>query len=61
MEPFLHFSLSQPASTVVIGCDSILQLEENVLFAVKFTPMLNAEVWDLIGEVKPSSGDLMKL
>jgi aryl-alcohol dehydrogenase-like predicted oxidoreductase len=59
MEPFLHFALSQPVSTVVIGCDSILQLEENVLFAVKFTPMSNAEMSDLIGKVKPFSRQLM--
>jgi aryl-alcohol dehydrogenase-like predicted oxidoreductase len=59
MEPFLHFALSQPVSTVVIGCDSILQLEENVLFAMKFTPMPNAEMRDLIGKVKPFSRQLM--
>jgi aryl-alcohol dehydrogenase-like predicted oxidoreductase len=59
MEPFLHFALSQPVSTVVIGCDSILQLEENVLFAMKFTPMPNAEMSDLIGKVKPFSRQLM--
>jgi aryl-alcohol dehydrogenase-like predicted oxidoreductase len=59
MEPFLHFALSQPVSTVVIGCDSILQLEENVLFTMKFTPMPNAEMNDLIGKVKPFSRQLM--
>ena len=59
MEPFLHFALSQPVSTVVIGCDSILQLEENVLFAMKFTPMPNAEMSDLIGKVKPFSRQLL--
>ena len=59
MEPFLHFALSQPVSTVVIGCDSILQLEENVLFATKFTPMPNAEARDLIAKVKPFSRQLM--
>jgi aryl-alcohol dehydrogenase-like predicted oxidoreductase len=59
MEPFLHFALSQPVSTVVIGCDSILQLEKNVLFAMKFTPMPNAEMRDLIGKIKPFSRQLM--
>jgi predicted aldo/keto reductase-like oxidoreductase len=59
MEPFLHFALSQPVSTVVIGCDSILQLEENVLFAQKFTSMPNAEMNDLIARVKPFSRQLM--
>jgi predicted aldo/keto reductase-like oxidoreductase len=39
MEPFLHFALSQPVTTVVIGCDSVEQLEENVTFAARFKPM----------------------
>jgi predicted aldo/keto reductase-like oxidoreductase len=59
MEPFLHFALSQPVSTVVIGCDSILQLEENVRFAINFTPMPNTEMMDLIWNIKPLSRQLM--
>ncbi|MCG2720725.1 MAG: aldo/keto reductase [Thermodesulfovibrionales bacterium] len=59
MEPFLHFALSQSVSTVVIGCDNILQLEENVLFAMKFSPMQSAEMRDLIEKVKPFSRQLM--
>jgi predicted aldo/keto reductase-like oxidoreductase len=59
MEPFLHFALSQPVSTVVIGCDSILQVEENVEFAMKFSPMTGAKMRDLIERVKPFSRQLM--
>jgi len=59
MEPFLRFALSQSVSTVVIGCDNILQLEENVLFAMKFSPMQGAEMRDLIEKVKPFSRQLM--
>jgi aryl-alcohol dehydrogenase-like predicted oxidoreductase len=59
MEPFLHFALSHSVSTVVIGCDSIQQLEENVGFATKFRPMPNAEMRDLIAKVKPFSRQLM--
>jgi aryl-alcohol dehydrogenase-like predicted oxidoreductase len=59
MEPFLHFALSQPVSTVVIGCDSIPQLEENVTFAVKFNPMPCEKIKDLIEKVKPFSRQLM--
>lgn len=59
MEPFLHFALSQPVSTVVIGCDSILQLEENVEFAMKFSPMTDTDMRDLIEKVKPFSRQLM--
>jgi aryl-alcohol dehydrogenase-like predicted oxidoreductase len=59
MEPFLHFALSQPVSTVVIGCDSVRQLEENVAFAMKFSQMPNAEMMDLIEKVRPFSRQLM--
>lgn len=59
MEPFLHFALSQPVSTVVIGCDSVRQLEENVEFAMKFTQMPNAEMRDLVEKVGPFSRQLM--
>jgi len=59
MEPFLHFALSQPVSTVVIGCDSVRQLEENVAFAMKFSQMPNAEMRDLIEKVRPFSRQLM--
>jgi len=59
MEPFLHFALSQPVSTVVIGCDTIPQLEENISFARNFSPMTDAEMRDLIGKVKPFSRQLM--
>ena len=59
MKPFLHFALSQPVSTVVIGCDSIQQLEENVEFAMKFSQMPNTEMEDLIEKVRPFSRQLM--
>ncbi len=39
MEPFLRFALSHPVTTIVIGCDDIAQLEENVRYAGSFTPM----------------------
>lgn len=59
MEPFLQFALSQPVSTVVIGCETIQQLEENISFAGNFSPMPDAEMRDLIGKVKPFSRQLM--
>ena len=59
MEPFLYFALSQPVSTVVIGCDSVRQLEENVAFAMKFSQMPNEEMRDLIEKVRPFSRQLM--
>jgi predicted aldo/keto reductase-like oxidoreductase len=59
MEPFLHFALSQPITTAVIGCDNISQLKENVEFAVHFSPMLADRSKTLIKNVKPYARQLM--
>ena len=59
MEPFLRFALSQPVSTVVIGCDDIAQLEQNVEFAGSFEPMTQEEQQDLIRDVSPFARQLM--
>jgi aryl-alcohol dehydrogenase-like predicted oxidoreductase len=59
VEPFLQFALSQPVSTVVIGCDSIPQLEENAAFGMKFSPMSDTRMKELIEKVKPFSRQLM--
>ena len=39
MRDAMHFTLSHPVSTVIVGCDSIAQLEENVQIAREFTPL----------------------
>jgi uncharacterized protein len=39
MREAMHFTLSHPVSTVIIGCDNIAQLEENVQIAREFTPL----------------------
>lgn len=52
MEPFFHFALSQPITTAVIGCDSIQHLEENVEFAVRFSPMPEDRAKTLIKKVQ---------
>jgi aryl-alcohol dehydrogenase-like predicted oxidoreductase len=59
MEPFLHFALSQPITTAVIGCDNISQLEENVEFAGHFSPMSADRSKTLIKNVKPYARQLM--
>jgi aryl-alcohol dehydrogenase-like predicted oxidoreductase len=38
MQQAMYYSLSLPVSTVIIGCDSIAQLQENVQLARDFTP-----------------------
>ncbi len=59
MEPFLRFALSQPVSSVVIGCDDIAQLEQNVEFAGSFEPMTPKEQQALISDVSPFARQLM--
>ena len=59
MEPFLRFALSQPVSNVVIGCDDLKQVEQNVGFARSFVPMTRAEQAELIARVAPYARQLM--
>ena len=59
MEPFLHFALSHPVTTTVIGCDSVRQLEENVKFASRFTPLSAEKIKKLSRDVKPFARELM--
>ena len=53
MREALHYTLSLPVSTAIVGCDSIAQLEENVQLARDFTP-LSAEVMKAL-EAKTAS------
>jgi aryl-alcohol dehydrogenase-like predicted oxidoreductase len=59
MEPFLRFALSQPVSTVVIGCDDLVQLEENVRLAESFAPLSDGEQEELLHRVRPYARQLM--
>jgi aryl-alcohol dehydrogenase-like predicted oxidoreductase len=59
MEPFFRFALSQPVTTAVIGCDDLLQLEENVSSAASFTPMTIEEQTELQEYVAPYARQLM--
>ena len=59
MEPFLRFALSQPVSCVVIGCDTINQLEQNVAFASPFEPMSLAEQQALVRDTAPFARQLL--
>jgi predicted aldo/keto reductase-like oxidoreductase len=59
MEPYFRFALSQPVSTVVIGCDNRFQIEENVEFARRFSPMPEDEKAGLIDEVGLHADELM--
>lgn len=59
MEPFLRFALSQPVTNIVIGCDDIPQLEENVRYAGSFEPMAPDEMAQLVRTVSPFARQLM--
>jgi predicted aldo/keto reductase-like oxidoreductase len=59
LEPFLRFALSQPVTNIVIGCDDLGQLEENVRFASSFRPMDGEEQKVIIREVAPFARQLM--
>ncbi len=59
MEPFLRYALTQKVSTVIIGCDDLQQLEENVRFASVFHPMTASEQQELVRHVAPYALQLM--
>ena len=44
MREAMYFTLTHPVSTVIIGCDTVAQLEENVHLASKFTPLSNTQM-----------------
>jgi aryl-alcohol dehydrogenase-like predicted oxidoreductase len=53
MREAMYWTLSQPVSTVIIGCDSISQLEENVELARGFTPLTQRQLADLTARTEP--------
>jgi predicted aldo/keto reductase-like oxidoreductase len=44
MKEALYYVLSQPVSTVIIGCDTIAHVEENVRLAAEFTPLTDTSL-----------------
>lgn len=59
MKPFLNFALSQDISSVVIGCDTVQQLEENIAFARSFKKMEEEGLRKLLKAVEPFAQRLM--
>lgn len=49
----MYYTLSLPVSTVIIGCDSIAQLEENVKLAREFTPLSESQLAALSEKTTP--------
>jgi hypothetical protein len=55
MRQAMRYSLSLPVSTVIIGCDSVAQLEENVQLAREFTPLTQQQMAALTEKTQPVS------
>jgi hypothetical protein len=55
MREAMYYALSRPVSTVIIGCDTVAQLEENVQLAREFTPLSESQLAELVKRVEPVS------
>jgi aryl-alcohol dehydrogenase-like predicted oxidoreductase len=53
MQEALRYVLSLPVSTVIVGCDSVAQLEENVRSAREFNPLSPAQMATLEEKARP--------
>ncbi len=53
MQDAMRFTLSHPVSTVIIGCDNLAQLEENVQIARDFTPLSQTQMASLNALAEP--------
>jgi hypothetical protein len=53
MRDAMRYVLSLPVSTVIVGCDTIAQLEENVAIARGFTPLTRDRMASLEKEAAP--------
>jgi uncharacterized protein len=55
MREAMYYTLSRPVSTIIVGCDSIAQLEENVHLAREFTPISDPQAEALVARAEPVS------
>jgi aryl-alcohol dehydrogenase-like predicted oxidoreductase len=53
MKEAVYYTLSRPVSTIIIGCDNIAQLEQNVQFARDFTPLSPSQETELVARAEP--------
>jgi len=53
MQEAMRYVLSLPVSTVIVGCDDIPQLEENIEIAREFNPMNEAQLAKLEQRAEP--------
>ena len=53
MKNAMDYALTHPVSTIIIGCDNVAQLEENVKIARAFTPLSHAQMAGLNAAAEP--------
>ena len=53
MADAMNYALTKPVSTIIIGCDNIGQLEENVKIARNFTPLSHTQMAALDTAAEP--------
>ena len=53
MREAMRYVLSLPVSTVIVGCDTISQLEENIQIARSFTPLSDTQLAQLEERAEP--------
>jgi predicted aldo/keto reductase-like oxidoreductase len=53
MRDAMRYVLSLPVSTVIVGCDTVAQLEENVAIAREFTPLSSSQLAELEQRAQP--------
>jgi uncharacterized protein len=56
MRDATNYVLSLPVSTIIVGCDNIAQLEENVQIAREFTPLSTAQMTAISDRAAPIAG-----
>jgi predicted aldo/keto reductase-like oxidoreductase len=52
MKEAMYYTMSLPVSTVIIGCDTVAQLEENVKLAQEFTPLNQTQLAGLTAKTE---------
>jgi aryl-alcohol dehydrogenase-like predicted oxidoreductase len=59
MTEAMRYALTLPVSTVIVGCDTIAQLEENIAIAREFTPMSTTQMAALEQRAEPVYKDAL--
>jgi uncharacterized protein len=52
MREAMYYTLSRPVSTVIIGCDNLTQLEENVQLARDFNPLSHSQQQEVVARAE---------